>query len=324
MQGQRTPTLHSLWAKLQARLRPVYPRVAIELSFDRWSLLRGERTPQGISLRRARSVPLAPEAITLGGPAGCSFDLERLRAGLSELLEGELEGPHRVTLLLPDAIARATLLEFESLPARREERIELLRWKLKRITPFKIEDARISYQELAPNHGHRRLLAVAAPTGAVLPLEQLLESFELEPVLVDLSTPNLWNLMAELATDHDLLLINRDVGFFAVSYFQAGKLCFYRCKPSPEPTDVDASDYLLQEIRASQLYLEERLELPSPKDYVVRDAVGSGLERALHEQFGAAVESVDPHRLVDLGGCAHLPPAQLQRLLPLMGALQGR
>ena len=320
----RLGTSGRLWARLQSRLRPVYPRLALELSLDRWTLLRGEHTPQGPSLRRTRSAALEPAAITLGGSGGCSFELEPLRAALQELLDGELERPRRVSLLLPDLVARAALLEFESLPARQKERADLVRWKLKRTIPFKVEEARIALQELAPVNGQRRLLAVAAPEAAVAPLEQLLQSFELEPVLVDLSTLNLWNLVADLAAQQDLALLNRDSGFFAICYFRAGQLIFYRCKAMAMAADPGALTYLLQEVRASQIYLEERLQLPAPRSYLVRDVIGGGLERALADRFGAAVESIDPRRLIDLAGCAHLPSAQLQRLLPLMGALKGR
>jgi hypothetical protein len=319
-----TPTLRSWWVQLKSRLRPIYPRLVLELSFDRWTLLRGEHTPQGPSLRRTRTVAFDPQAMVVEGAGTCAFDLEALRAALAELLAGEDELPRRVSLLLPDLTARGTLLDFETLPARRHDRIELIRWKLKRTTPFRVEEARISFQELPSANGHRRLLAVAAPEATLAPLEQLVASFDLEPVLVDLSTPNLWNLVADLAADQDLLLINRDTGFFTINYFRAGQLSFYRCKASANASDQESSEYLLQEIHASQLYLHERLELPSSKNFLVRDVVGDGLDRALQRRFDATVELVDPRPLVDLAGCAHLPAAQLQKLLPLMGALKGR
>jgi hypothetical protein len=317
--------LSAALARVRARLRPIYPALALELGFERLSFLRAERTAQGPSLRRAHSAPLPPGALVPGGGGVWTCDPEPLRAALTELLAGELDRPRRLSLLLPDVLVRAGIVEFESLPARSVERRELVRWKLKRATPFKIEEARLDYQELAPAGAQRRLLTVVAPEATLEPLERLLSELGLEPVLVDLSTFNLWNLVVDAAPARDLLLINRDDGFFALAYVHDGELAFYRSKAVGE-TDGPAlaQEYLLQEIHTSCLYLHERLGLPQPRHLVVRDALGDGLPRALQQRFDANVNLLEPHALIDLGGCAHLPALELQRLLPLMGALKGR
>ncbi len=72
-------------------------------------------------------------------------------------------GARRMTtaLVIPDYAVRMAILDFEEFPARDEERISLLRFRLRKTVPFHIEEARLAYSIQDSRPGHYEVLAVA-------------------------------------------------------------------------------------------------------------------------------------------------------------------
>jgi type IV pilus assembly protein PilM len=72
-------------------------------------------------------------------------------------------GAKRMTtaLVIPDYAVRMAILDFEEFPTRDEERISLLRFRLRKTVPFHIEEARLSYSMQDSRPGHYEILAVA-------------------------------------------------------------------------------------------------------------------------------------------------------------------
>ena len=64
-------------------------------------------------------------------------------------------------LVIPDYAARMAILEFEDFPEREEDRISLLRFRLRKTVPFHIEEARLAYSVQESRPGHLEILAVA-------------------------------------------------------------------------------------------------------------------------------------------------------------------
>ena len=51
-----------------------------------------------------------------------------------------------LTIIVPDAAVRVLLLDFESLPGKPVEALPIVRFRLKKLLPFEVEDAVVSYQ----------------------------------------------------------------------------------------------------------------------------------------------------------------------------------
>ena len=51
-----------------------------------------------------------------------------------------------VTLVVPDAAARVLLLDFDALPSKRQEALPVVRFRLRKMVPFDVEGAAVSYQ----------------------------------------------------------------------------------------------------------------------------------------------------------------------------------
>ena len=72
-----------------------------------------------------------------------------------------------VTLVMPDTVVRVFVLDFDSLPGKAAEAIPVLRFRLRKMVPFDVEHAGLSYQVLVENKNECKVLAAVMP-GPVL------------------------------------------------------------------------------------------------------------------------------------------------------------
>ncbi len=65
-----------------------------------------------------------------------------LRKALDEVASREKQ----LTLVVPDAAVRVLILDFDSLPSKAQEALPIVRFRLRKLTPFEVDDAAVSYQ----------------------------------------------------------------------------------------------------------------------------------------------------------------------------------
>ena len=65
-------------------------------------------------------------------------------AALGRVLE-QVGRPRRVGLVVPDLVAKVSLVRFEQVPARAADLDQLVRWQVRKTAPFPIEDAQVSF-----------------------------------------------------------------------------------------------------------------------------------------------------------------------------------
>ena len=69
--------------------------------------------------------------------------------------------PRRIGLVLPDSVAKVSLVRFEQVPAKAQDLDQLVRWQVRRRAPFAIEDAQVSYVPGAPHRRRPRVRRLA-------------------------------------------------------------------------------------------------------------------------------------------------------------------
>ena len=96
--------------------------------------------------------------------------------------------------MLPDTVAKFSLIRFEKVPAKTQDLDQLIRWQVRKAAPFKIEDAQLAWLAgvALPDGGREYLVTVAR--------KDVIESYELacvaagaHPGIVDLASVNLVN-----------------------------------------------------------------------------------------------------------------------------------
>ena len=121
---------------------PLPPTVfAVDESRLRYS--RFEPNGAGFELARYHSVNLDPDLFATGPVGGPIHDPERFRAVLTELLDEIGETVTEGSLILPDPWLRIALVDGDELPRKSNAREDVLKWKLQRIVPFRVEELRV-------------------------------------------------------------------------------------------------------------------------------------------------------------------------------------
>ncbi|HEX4952243.1 MAG TPA: hypothetical protein VF017_02455 [Thermoanaerobaculia bacterium] len=143
--------------------RPVPPHV-FAVDEGRLSYARFERSGGGFQLTDWRSVALAAETFQEGLLGGPIREPRVFTERLGELLRTAAGTVKSASLVLPDAWLRIAFTEGGQLPKAGPARDEVLRWKLKRLVPYRVEELRISASELETPAGaseQRLMLAFA-------------------------------------------------------------------------------------------------------------------------------------------------------------------
>ncbi|MGH9869881.1 MAG: type IV pilus biogenesis protein PilM [Candidatus Polarisedimenticolia bacterium] len=323
-------------------LRPKYPTVAVDMGV------------RHVSVVRLAKDKLRKWVLTSVGQVDVPEDLlesdvfsiritseERYRQLVAGALQTQGIRTDRISLVVPDHLARVALLPFEQLPRTRREVTELVRWKMKKAVPFKIEEAVVDYEVFPGEHGLGfSVLAVIMPSAIVTEHESVFVRQGIRPGLMDLSTFSLLHLYrsvmeAEVPAGGDFLVVNATGFFFTLMIFRKGLPIFYRCKTftfGGEQEGDAALRLIHRESQASLVYYQERLQGRELSRIYMR-LVGHDFERVAGLFEGAPSaqppELIDPRRVVrvpaqvEAGGPARAIET-LQRLAPAVGAALGR
>ena len=169
------------------------PLLIVEISAVGVSAFQRDAKTGEIAARARRDLPpglLDPSPNRQNVHDAHAFD-ELVGAVLDEL--GDLRRSD-VALILPDNCSRLTVIDFDSLPGDANERLKLVRFRLKKTVPFDVEDARISYRTWSVPNGRAALVA-ATPAEVVRQYEAPFEQRGLWPGYVSLSTCAALNLL---------------------------------------------------------------------------------------------------------------------------------
>ena len=112
------------------------------------------RDRQGYRVRGYRSVSLPRDAFhagLLGGPLRDPAGFESLAGELVRGAHGgRASGVKAASLVIPDAWLRVAFAESGDVPRAADQRDEVLRWKLRRLVPFRVDELRVSAAEVTP------------------------------------------------------------------------------------------------------------------------------------------------------------------------------
>jgi type IV pilus assembly protein PilM len=139
------------------------PRLAVEVRSEGVVAARAEDA--AALLTAVAREELAEGALAPGLKAGNVVDRAAVVAAVRKALDGVM-GPGRgrdVTVVVPDAAVRVLLLEFDELPSKAVEALPVVRFRLKKLLPFEVDEALVSYQVMASAKGSVQVVAVAVP-----------------------------------------------------------------------------------------------------------------------------------------------------------------
>ena len=174
--------------------------------------------------------PLPPGAVTPSLTSTNIADPDAVARALDSACQSLGLKPKRVALVIPDVAAKVSLVRFDQTPTRRDDLNQLIRWQVKKSTPFPVDDACLTYTAGAHNAGGSEFVVVVARRETIREYEGVCERIGIEAGLVDISTFAVINLFlsSNLGTAGDWLVVHMRPEYTSIAILRRDDVLFFR------------------------------------------------------------------------------------------------
>ena len=162
-----------------------------------------------------------------------------------------------VTIVVPDSVVRVFVLDFDSLPTRAAEAVPVLRFRLRKMVPFDVEHAGVSYQVLSQSKTECRVLVAVLPNNILEEYEGAVRAAGYEPGAV---IPSTLAALAAMDMSEPILAACLSRASITTSITNGDDLLLYRTIDLPE----DPNDRLLEvqrSIAVAAAYYEDKISV---------------------------------------------------------------
>ncbi|MBI3264617.1 MAG: pilus assembly protein PilM [Acidobacteria bacterium] len=306
------------------------PTVAVELSSTAVAAVAATPRGSGWIVSTHATEPLPTGAVVPALNTRNVHDQAVAAAALQRVFQTLDVRPSRIALLVPDPVAKVSLIRFDNVPARTDDLDQLIRFRVRKSAPFRVEDAQMTYARGArlPEGGQEYVVALAR-RDVITEYEALSAAAGAHAGIVDLASFNVINaVLASTPPGGDWLLVHIRPDYSSVAILRGGHLLFFRNRSG------DGEGSLADLVHQTAMYYEDRLGGEGIERVILtgahsaaRDAAGpSGinpetLRRQLEERTRTQVDMLDPTRLMPLATRIVASPELHDRIAPLIGVL---
>ncbi|HEX7184980.1 MAG TPA: hypothetical protein VF756_24345 [Thermoanaerobaculia bacterium] len=309
---------------------PAPPHVfALDASRLRYGQFLRDR--HGYRFRSWREAALAHDAFHSGMLGGPLRDPAAFRELVGGLVRGVQGGVREASLVVPDAWLRVAFAESGDLPKGGQARDEVLRWKLRRLVPFRIDELRVNAAEVEPlpnQEEPRRLLLGFAVEQLLAQIEEAFAAHGVRLGAISNTSLALLGALSEGSGGREsrdgltALALVEDGGYTLV-FARGAEPVLHRYKGfTGSLPDTARSGLVMRDLRLTRNFLEENLPgaplsqvlLVSPPEHepVWVDILSEGL--------GAAAAALDGRHLPPLRAEDPVVPPSWRDLAPMLGA----
>src|SRR6266853_1494854 len=289
------------------------PKLACEISADR--VLAGRVSENGgHTLEACASNELSPGSVVpdlletnLRQPDGV---YEALRDTLGSLGGGRSRD---VIAVLPDAAVRVVLLDFDTLPAKREEAEGVVRFRLKKSLPFDMDKAKVSYQ-VQPSNGGVRVVAAVALRHVVEDYEAAFRQAGYEPGVV---MPSMLAALGAANAPQPSLVIKVDARTTSIAILDGNQLLLFRTLENTRGVTI-TGEQLAEEVYPSVVFFQDTYHLNIERIFVAGISDIGSAAPALRAQTGAEVQELVTSSQLGISSGSSVPR---WRMAGVVGAL---
>ncbi|MGE0392828.1 MAG: type IV pilus biogenesis protein PilM [Vicinamibacterales bacterium] len=297
---------------------PPTPDATIEITASRVSAL-------ALDVRGGRPVvtAVAAEGLHAGAvtPAFATqnvHDATGLSAAIAQVTGRLGTRVRRVALVIPDGVARVSLVRLEQVPSRREDLAQLIQWQVRKGVPFPADEARVSFVPASTGPAGYEFLATVVRAGVVAEYEQACARAGLHAGIVDTASTAVINLrLSGPAPAGDWLLVHIREDACAVAVLRGDRVLFFRSRSDDDRLGV--GDFVHQAV----MYYQDRLEGRGFQAAYLAgggaDAEADAIRREVEDRLGAPATWLDPEAFVTLPPGASSAAAGRDVLTPLAG-----
>lgn len=258
------------------------PRLACEITLAGVIAARQENDLDAAAI--TAFAPLLPGSVAPALKAPNFLQPARVVAALRQALEQVMARDRRVTLVIPDAAVRVLLLDFDSLPEKFTEALPIIRFRLRKLLPFEVDDAAISYQVMTREAGQVRALVAVTPREVLAEYEAVVREAGYEPGAV---LPSTLCALAAIPGDTDALVINRNSACITTAIVRQSEVLLHRTLDLPENSGNDLPD-IQQAVSVAVAYFEDSLHLPLESLFYVGPGGAAAFDKILNEPESGA------------------------------------
>ncbi len=231
------------------------PELACEIVPE--GVIAARRQPDSALLASAAFAPFGPDAPRSGYTPYIDRDAPRVavpgmhtgdrhqRDAVVRALKNALEqvGGRNgaVTLVIPDTAVRVLFLDFDSLPSKPSEAIPLIRFRLRKMVAFEVDDAAIGYQAM-PGTSGIRVIASALPNSVLQEYESMVREAGFEPGVV---LPSTLATLGMVSDDYPALVVKANSQAVTTAIVRGQEVLLYRTQelaaPPSTPEEIEAA-----------------------------------------------------------------------------------
>jgi len=261
------------------------PTLACEIAADR--ILAGRAADAGRMVEVSAAQELAPGTVVPDLMESNLRDGSAVRQAIQNTL-GSLGGRTQdVIAILPDTAVRVVLLDFETLPAKRDEAEAVVRFRLKKSLPFDLAEARVSYHAQTAGKGTRAVAAVVL-NSVLAEYETAFRDAGYSPGVV---MPSMLAALGAADAERPTLVVKVDARTISIAILDQEQLLLFRTLENMRGVTI-TGDQLAEEVYPSVVFFQDTYNLNIERVYVAGLPESGGAAPALKSQTGAQVEEL--------------------------------
>ncbi|MFZ0304963.1 MAG: hypothetical protein WAL75_19895 [Terracidiphilus sp.] len=207
------------------------------------------------------------------------------------------------TLVLPDTLVRVFMLDFDTLPAKAADALPVMRFRLRKMVPFDVEQAGVSYQILSQTKEQCKVLAAIIPGPVLAEYEAVVRGAGYEPGAV---LPSSLAAIETVDAMEAVLAANLSARGMTTLIANGQELMLYRNINLPEDAGERAGE-IDRTVAVATAYYEDRLGARPTKLYYTGNRDAAEFASWLGETELPVVELTpkpDSGTLTSLGNCS--------------------
>lgn len=219
--------------------------------------------------------------------------------------------PTRVALVVPDAVAKVSLVRFDNVPERAADLLEMVRWQVRKTAPFPLEQAVVSYTvgargtsadgPAATPSGAQEFVVSMARRDIIAEYEAACDAAGVHAGLVDIATFCLINgvLAGSVAPTGDWLVVHAAPSSTTIAVMRGSDLIFFRRRE--EEHEGSVADVVHQ----TTMYYEDRLKGSGFSRVLLAGGAaqsGDAARRSLEDRLDTRIEAIADPTLAPLFG----------------------
>jgi type IV pilus assembly protein PilM len=298
------------------------PDAALEIAADRVAaavvVSRGDR----LAVSAYASDPINAGVVTPSLIETNVHDRGELARAVQRVVEKLGVRPKRIALVIPDTVAKVSLLRFDKVPQRRDDFEQLVRWQLRKAAPFPIDTACVTTSPGLKFGEGQEFVVELSREETIREYEAACEDAGLYAGLVETATLGLLGLEPDSAgTTGDCLLVHVRPDYTSTVITRGDAVIFYRNRPE------DGHDGLPDLVHQTSMYYQDRLSGQGFSRVLLAGGARASeavdvIKHALEERLGSTVELLDPTRSASLPDRITASPELMDVLGPSVGLLR--